>query len=134
MYCLHTSRTKPVQSQMRLNQALVFQTCTLYAFWSSKCNLFHSISHCFVKQLVHRINLVDIYSTFLSCKVSNAPNHSKNYLNAIMYSLLSFQKILAKMAEYFLEKNQEIIAVFAHLSTLDPLVKVGFPWKEGRHV
>lgn len=32
-------------------------------------------------------------------------------------------KILAKMAEYFREKNQEIIAVFAHLSTLDPLVK-----------
>lgn len=32
MYCLHTSRTKPVQNQMRLNQALVFQTCTLYAF------------------------------------------------------------------------------------------------------
>lgn len=44
-----------------------------------------------------------------------------------MNSLLSFQKILAKMAEYFREKNQEIIAVFAHLSTLDPLVKVGFP-------
>lgn len=44
-----------------------------------------------------------------------------------MYSLLSFQKILAKMAEYFREKNQGIIAVFAHLSTLDPLVKVGFP-------